>query len=205
MAAVKFYYTWQLQLHASWAGSCGQNLKKLEIYDIIKEKEVKIMTPIKGYENYSVDIDGRIYNTKTGRALKPSQSANGYYRVSLRKNGKTKTVYVHRIVAETFIKNPNGYIEVNHIDENKANNAVDNLQWIDHKANINHATCQQRKGESNTARNGKPILCVETNTIYQSATIIEKEFGYNKGNIWQACNGKIPTAYGFHWQYVEKE
>ena len=163
------------------------------------------MIPIKGYENYSVDTNGQIYNTKTGRALKPSRSANGYYRVNLRKDGKTKTVYVHRIVAETFIKNPNGYTEVNHIDEDKANNAVYNLQWIDHKANINYATCQQRKGETNTARNGKPILCVETNITYQSATIIEKDLGYNKGNIWQACNGKIPTAYGFHWRYVGKE
>lgn len=163
------------------------------------------MIPIKGYENYSVDVDGQIYNTKTGRALKPSVGANGYCRVNLRKDGKSKTVYVHRIVAEAFIKNPYGYTEVNHIDENKTNNAVDNLQWVEHKVNINHATCQQRKGETNTARNGKPILCVETNIVYPSATIIERELGYSKGNIWQVCNGKIQTAYGFHWCYIEEQ
>lgn len=161
------------------------------------------MIPIKGYENYLVTEQGQIINSKTGRALKPSITANGYYRVNLRKNGQTKTLYIHRIVAEAFIPNPNNYNEVNHIDEDKTNNNVENLEWVTHKSNINHATCQRRKGETNTTRNGKPVLCIETNQIYASATAIEKELGYGKGNIWQACNGKIKTAYGYHWTYIE--
>lgn len=160
------------------------------------------MVPIKGYENYLVSPEGIIYNAKTGRALKSSPNPTGYCRVSLRKDGKTKTVYVHRIVAEAYVPNPNGFTEVNHIDEDKSNNAASNLEWVSRKTNINHGTCIQRRGETNTVVNGKPILCVETGKIYQSGTVIEKELGYNKGNIWQACNGKIKTAYGFHWQYV---
>ena len=163
------------------------------------------MIPIKGYENYLVTEQGQIINSKTGRTLKPSIATNGYCRVSLRKNGQTKTLYIHRIVAEAFIPNPNNYNEVNHIDEDKTNNSVENLEWVAHKANVHHATCQQRKGETNTARNGRPVLCVETNQIYASTTAIEKELGYNKGTIWQACNGKIKTAYGYHWVYAENQ
>ena len=163
------------------------------------------MTPIKGYENYLVSEDGQIYNSKTGRTLKPSPSANGYYRVGLRKEGQTKTMYVHRIVAEAFIPNPNNYNEVNHIDEDKANNTVENLEWVAHKSNVNHATCQQRKGQTNTARNGRPVLCVETGQIYGSSTIVQKELGFNKGNIWKACNEELKTAYGYHWAFVENQ
>lgn len=160
------------------------------------------MVPIKNYENYFITEQGEVINSKTGRTLKPSLGANGYYRVNLRKNGKTKTVYIHRLVAETFIPNPNNYNEVNHIDENKANNAIENLEWVSHKANINHATCIQRRASTTTSRYGRPILCIETGQIYASATAIQNELGYGKGTIWLACNGGLKTAYGYHWVYA---
>lgn len=163
------------------------------------------MVVIKGYENYGIDEAGQVYNMNTGRTLKPSVGAGGYYRVNLRKDGKTKTCYVHRLVAEAFVPNPQGLREVNHKDENKLNNCADNLEWVSHSQNINYATCQQRKGATNTQRNGRPIQCVETKIIYPSMTVLEKELGYNKGTVWQACNGKIKTAYGYHWQYVDDE
>ena len=155
--------------------------------------------------NYSISSLGKVKNDKTNYVLKSAITA-GYYTVRLSLgNNKGKHFRIHRLVAEAFIPNPNNYNEVNHINEDKTNNSVENLEWVAHKSNISHATCQQRKGETNTARNGRPILCVETNQIYASATVIEKELGYGKGNIWQACNGKIKTAYGYHWAYVENQ
>lgn len=135
--------------------------------------------------------------------MKPSLGANGDYRVNLCKNGKAKTVYIHRLVAEAFIPNPNNYNEVNHIDENKTNNTIENLEWASHKTNVNHATCIQRRASTTTSRYGRPVLCVETGQVYASSTVIQKELGYGKGNIWLACNGGLKTAYGYHWVYID--
>ena len=99
------------------------------------------MIQIKGYDNYFILEDGKVYNSKTGRYLKPSVAPSGYCRVNLSKNGQIKTFYIHRLVAEYYIPNPNKYKEVNHIDENKSNNKIDNLEWVEHKTNINHGTC----------------------------------------------------------------
>lgn len=65
---------------------------------------------------------------------------------------KNHTVYVHRLVALAFIDNPNGYLEVNHKDENKSNNAVDNLEWCDHTYNANYGTKPERTAQKNKVK-----------------------------------------------------
>lgn len=113
----------------------------------------EIWKPIKGYEGiYEVSNLGRIKSlerkvhadfkfgktrTYKERILKPG-IVNGYQQVKLRDNSN-KIVYVHRLVAETFINNPNNYKTINHIDGNKQNNCVDNLEWCTQKENVRHA------------------------------------------------------------------
>jgi len=74
-----------------------------------------------------------------GTILKPYDNGNGYKQVSLLKNQKRKVYYIHRLVAEYFLSNPNNLPEINHIDGNKQNNCVDNLEWCTRVENLNHA------------------------------------------------------------------
>jgi len=86
--------------------------------------------PIKGYEdNYIITSNGRIYSIKSKKYLYLSLEKHGYYTVKLCKSGKMKNYLVHRLVAETFIPNPNNKTNVSHIDGNKRNNKVSNLEW----------------------------------------------------------------------------
>lgn len=93
---------------------------------------------IEEFPNYQVSKSGEVKNVKTGRILKPATSANGYYIVSLSDKEKRKTALVHRLVATAFIPNPlNGNI-VNHLNGNKKDNHVSNLEWADQLENMNH-------------------------------------------------------------------
>lgn len=93
---------------------------------------------IDGYENYSVSDEGEIRNDKTGRILKQCSARTGYSRVTLSKNGNIKTFHVHRLVMNAFCPCPDKskYTDVNHIDYNKSNNALSNLEWTTHSANM---------------------------------------------------------------------
>ena len=97
---------------------------------------------IEGYFPYKINRNGDIINSITNK-LKHKSLVRDRYTVSL--NGKT--LYIHRLVAKTFIPNPNNYEIVNHIDENPLNNNVDNLEWCTQKDNVRHGTCQQRRIE----------------------------------------------------------
>ena len=113
----------------------------------------EIWKPISNYEGlYEISNKGQIKSV--GRYIKSNHNNTrfqeekirkltvnnkGYITVRLCKNGKYKTFLVHRLVAETFIPNPLGYNEINHKDENKTNNKVDNLEWCSHDYNINYS------------------------------------------------------------------
>ena len=86
--------------------------------------------------NYEVSNLGRIKTIKTGRIRKASITNIGYAQIGLHKDGKTVFRLVHRLVAKAFIPNPNNLPEVNHKDFNKLNNTIENLEWVDHRANM---------------------------------------------------------------------
>lgn len=99
--------------------------------------------------------------SRKGRILIPSFDGKGnYLHVHLRKNGIAKSKNVHRIVAETWIDNPNGFREVNHIDEDKTNNAVSNLEWCDHVYNNNYGSKLHK-----TRGTGNPMNKVSENVV----------------------------------------
>lgn len=91
---------------------------------------------IDGFENYEVSTEGTVRNKKYNRLLTPSPGAGGYLRVNLRKDKKSYQHYVHRLVASAFLE---GEGEVNHLDGDRTNNKVDNLEWTTHQENVNHA------------------------------------------------------------------
>ena len=106
----------------------------------------KERTPVPGYDGlYSIDSDGNIYSEVHGtsrrlRMMKPFLNNSGYYRIGLfDSNGKRRAHYVHRLVAETLIPNPNDYPVINHIDGNKLNNCVENLEWCTQSENVKHS------------------------------------------------------------------
>lgn len=119
----------------------------------------EIWKDCKGYEGlYQVSNLGRVWNIKLQRYLKGSYDKDGYIRVNLTaKNGKVKTERVHRLVALVFLDNPNNYPQVNHKDENKGNNCVDNLEWCDAKYNINYGTRNDRMAKTQSRK----IRCVD--------------------------------------------
>ena len=114
--------------------------------------------PVVGYEGlYEVSSYGRVrsldkyvkgkgesYRLHKGKVLSPVIKDNGYLQLKLYCNGKFYKKYVHRLVAQAFIPNPDNLLEVNHIDEDKINNRADNLEFCDHKYNMNFGTRQER-------------------------------------------------------------
>lgn len=155
------------------------------------------------FENYEVSKDGEVRNAKTGHIKKPQKDYQGYLRVHLRKNGKAYTYKIQRIVAFTWIPNddPINKTDVNHIDENKENNCVENLQWASHKQNMQHGTRTQRQKASKS----KPVYYVDEESgvavVYPSATCAKKD-EYSASSITQCCKGKVKTHKGRKWRYV---
>ncbi|MEI6823905.1 MAG: NUMOD4 motif-containing HNH endonuclease [Bacteroidota bacterium] len=94
---------------------------------------------IEGYKNYSISNDGRVMNTKKGKLLCLNKDSRGYYDVTLCNQGKYKHSSVHRLVAMAFISNLHNKREVNHIDANKLNNNITNLEWVTRQENAQHA------------------------------------------------------------------
>lgn len=157
----------------------------------------EVWKPVKGYEGlYEVSNLGRVKSSK-GKILKNVVNGHGYEHVNLYNNGTIKTVYVHRLVANAFIQNPNGYKDVNHKDECKTNNCVNNLEFCTVKYNNNYGTGKLRAAE----KNGKRVRCVETGETFISIGAAAKSVGGSKGNLWSVLNGKYKTAYGYHWAY----
>lgn len=172
----------------------------------------EIWKAITDYENlYEVSNIGRVKNIRTGRILKPGIDRYGYYNVGLCKNGKQKTKNVHRLVAQEFLPNPDNLPCVNHKDENKLNNRVDNIEWCTVSYNNKYGNRLNKCRNSMMKKeNNKPIaqftfdLPCELIKVWPSLMEIERQLGYSAGNIWSCCNGKYKQAYGYQWAYWEE-
>ena len=182
--------------------------------------EGEVWKDIKGYEGqYQVSNKGNIYSVDRkdsqgkkcgGRMLRPGCHIDGYLQVNLYKNGIAKRKPIHRLVAEAFIPNTNGFPQVNHRDEDKVNNNVENLEWCTSKYNNNHGTRIERTSKKIRAVN------VKNGEVFTfSSTVEARRNGYNSGAVSQACrgiyrnsNGKLigdgRTYKGYKWYYVEE-
>lgn len=165
---------------------------------------IEIFKDIKDYEGlYQVSNVGNVKSlgndkTKKEKILKPAKDKKGYLYVCLCNQEIRKIYKIHRLVGMVFLPNPQNLPEINHRDEDKTNNRVENLEWCDVKYNRNYGTRTERSALSQS----KQVLCVETNKIYISANEAARQLGFSQSNISRCCNGKLKQAYGFHWKYV---
>ena len=159
---------------------------------------------IEGYEGlYQISNCGRVKSFYNGKELimKLGTNEKGYSRVSLWKNHKKKDYKVHRLVAEAFLDNPDNLTEINHKDEDKSNNNVDNLEWCSHQYNINFGTAIQRRVNKISKTTYQYTLDGKLIREWKSTSEIEQQLGYCRGHIGKCCNGKLKTAYGYVWTY----
>lgn len=160
-----------------------------------------------GFENrYEVSDKGNVRNARTRVVLRPQKRNHGYLCAWLYDGHHGKQFSIHRLVAEAFIDNPNGYTEVNHIDECKQNNSADNLEWCDRKYNTNYGTAQKRRsGKNVNGPKAKAIDQLDLNgnyiSTFPSMAEIKRTLGFNQSNIFCAIHGKYSQAYGFKWRY----
>ena len=148
---------------------------------------------VNGYEGlYEVSDKGRVKGLKRNRILKNIVDSLGYVRVSLCKENKPKAHKIHRLVAEHFLK-PSEYKVVNHIDGNKENNSVENLEWCNASQNRKHAcdTGLAAKEE------GRLIMCNETKEVYKGVMSAARHIGISHTMISSILNGGSGTAKGF--------
>lgn len=163
----------------------------------------EVWKDIKGYEGfYQISNLGRVKslirkNVLKEKIIKGGIQKNGYKFVLLYKDKNSKIFRVHRLVAEAFIPNPNKYKEVNHIDENKTNNNVENLEWCTRKYNCSY-------GNFNESKIKKVIQYdIIGNYIreWSSITEAQKKLGINHSSIVNNCRNRRPSAGGYIWAY----
>lgn len=166
----------------------------------------EIWRDIEGYEGlYQVSNKRRIKNlncrgTGKEKILKRQKNTKGYLEVCLSNDGEKKRYRIHRLVAQAFLENPERYSEVNHKDENKTNNCVENLEWCSSKYNSNYGTRNKRISKSHN----KLVRCVETGEVFNSCIEAQEKTGIWASSIRACARHKkyYHTAGGFHWQYV---
>ena len=156
---------------------------------------------VKSLERIIIKKDGRKFTVKE-RVLKPGVTKDGYLIVALHAGDKQKTLTVHRLVCQAFHKNPENKPCVNHIDENKTNNAANNLEWCTVKENNNHGTHNERMAKTQSKPVGQYTLDGELIKVWASPREAGRRAGFDHSTIYNVANGKRKTHKGFIWRYV---
>ncbi len=163
----------------------------------------EVWKDIQGFEGlYEISNYGNVRSLKFGKIklLKPAKNKFGYYHVILCKNGQKKEYRVHRLVANAFIPNPLNYPQINHKDENKLNNKVENLEWCNNQYNKRYSCAKKVVG----------INPKDDFIIVMGATVDGEEMGFNHSAISAAASGKFykkgnHTYKGLNWYYIPNE
>ena len=149
--------------------------------------------------NYKIDKNGEIWSEHSKRFLK-TKITNGYETISFRKKGKHITYSIHRLVALTFLPNPNEYEVVHHKNDNKLDNHVENLEWVTQKENVKRN--KKKTSHPRKVQQLKNDIVIKT---YDSVTEASKEIGLSRSAISKACLKVNKTAGGFVWNYLNNE
>ena len=170
--------------------------------------DAEIFKEINDFEGYYISNLGRVKSCKrkTEKFIAVKDDTHGYLIVKLWKDNKQYSKKIHRLVAEAFISNPENLRDVNHKDENKQNNKVENLEWCNRQYNLNHGTRNARASKSLK----KPVIMMNAKTFeilkqFDSAIDAERETGVMAKNISLVCNKHRKTTGGYSWKFVEEE
>lgn len=166
-----------------------------------------------GDTHYSVSTEGRVRNDETGELKALTERRDGYFKVDLYTDGQRTSKRVSRLVAEGFIPNPDNKPQVNHIDGNKHNNNVENLEWVDNSENMLHAyrnglalphASYGMRGHKNPngGAKGRPIICIENHTYYKNAAEAERQTGIPDSCIFDCLKGRCSHAHHLHFEYA---
>ena len=191
-----------------------------ELIKLMEEKQHKNTTAdqqdevwkdVVGYEGlYRISSHGtvcRLYKNGKVNFMTP-RILNGYWRVKLCNGNTQKEYFLHRLIAQAFIPNPENKPEINHINGIKTDNRIENLEWVTRSENAIHATktglLKYSEYRYNRARdvNSKPVMCVETRKIYASCTEAGKDIKTDAAHIGECISEKRSTAGGYHWKLV---
>lgn len=178
---------------------------------------IEIWKPVKEFEElYEVSNLGNIRKIgcknqfgkyKLFKEIKPYKNEKGYLRVGLSKNNKRIIKKMHRLVAETFLVNPDNLPEVNHIDGNKQNNRVDNLEWCTHQQNVIHSwknnLSKVKIGSENHASKKVKQYDKDGRLVkeWECMNDVQRELGINASHIGDVCRGRRKTAGGYKWDF----
>ena len=167
--------------------------------------ECSNMGRVKSVDRYVPHIYEGEYQFIKGRIRKTKLNNGGYEMLSLFRDGKEKTCLVHRIIAEAFLPNPYNLPEVDHKDECKTNNFVENLEWCDREYNLYYGTRRQRQAEKEMV----PVIQYTKDGMlikkWDSMQSVMDYLGINRGNISNCCSGRCKSVGGYKWKYYDKE
>ena len=154
------------------------------------------------YKGFGVDDEFNFYNMRTGNKVTPFVGTDGYYQVSRRdENQHAYHARVHVILAELFLDNPNGYHYVNHIDSNKLNNSLDNLEWCTNSRNVQHGWDSGNR----THRNRTAVQAIApdgTKYTYPSIRQLAQELRVDRGRVASIIKGQLANHYDYEFSYV---
>lgn len=167
---------------------------------------------IKNYDDYELHYSNEVqlvWSKRNEKYLKIVKHKDGYLQVQLYKNGKGRTFRIHQIVWLCLKGEIPTELEINHIDENKTNNSIENLELVTHQQNLNHGTRTSRAAKALTNRQdlSKAIIAIkkDLSEILQYPSTIEaerdKDKGFNQGHICQCCLNKRKSHKDFYWFY----
>lgn len=158
---------------------------------------------IEGFENlYAITDNGKVWSYKSKKYLSACIDGSGYLFVALRKNKKTYFKKIHRLVAEAFIQNPYKLPEVNHKNEDKTDNRVENIEWSSVKHNRSYGTRGERISESKKKPVVQKTLYGATVFVWNSALEAKLIGGFNNVSISKCANGKKKTHKGYKWEFI---
>lgn len=170
------------------------------------------MKDIVGFEGfYSIDEYGNVYSNSSGSGVrkgirKPSVDKDGYNCMILCNKYKKTAIKIHRVVAQLYIPNPLNKPCINHIDGNKQNNHISNLEWCTRSENSKHAyDTGLRKPTDWTTKihsSSKKVMCIETEEVFDSINIASKKKNIASSSIRHNISGRYKNAGGFTWKLI---